>query len=117
MADIAEHENRLGQVLTQVLSDVPGVRVVGTAAHKVALASFLVDGVPTERVGAALDRHGIAVPAGHHCAQPTLRRFGLETTARASLAFYNTEAEIHVLGAALRSLASGSSSSGLSRSV
>ncbi|HYO34141.1 MAG TPA: cysteine desulfurase, partial [Nocardioidaceae bacterium] len=113
MAEIAAHEDRLSQVLTQVLHGVPGVRVVGTADRKVAVASFLVDGMPTERVGAALDQHGIAVRAGHHCAQPALRRFGLESTVRASLAFYNTEAEIHALGAALRSLASGSRSSRL----
>jgi cysteine desulfurase/selenocysteine lyase len=83
----------------------------------VAVASFLVDGMPTERVGAALDRHGIAVRAGHHCAQPALRRFGLESTVRASLAFYNTEAEVHALGAALRSLLTGSRLSGLSHAV
>ena len=115
MAEIAQQEHRLSQVLTQVLDDIPGVRVVGTPARKVALASFLVDGMPTEQVGAALDRHGIAVRAGHHCAQPALRRFGLETTVRASLAFYNTEAEIHSLGAALRHLTSGSRFSGTSR--
>jgi cysteine desulfurase/selenocysteine lyase len=100
-------------VLTQVLHDIPGVRVVGTADRKVAVASFLVDGMPTERVGAALDLHGIAVRAGHHCAQPALRRFGLESTVRASLAFYNTEAEIHSLGAVLQRLTSGSRSSHL----
>ena len=117
MARIAEHEDRLGHVLTQVLNEIPGVHLVGTATSKVAVASFVVDGMPTERVGAALDQHGIAVRAGHHCAQPALRRFGLEATVRASLALYNTEAEIHVLGTALRTLTSGGRSSGLGRSV
>ena len=106
-AAIAAHEDRLAQVLTQVLDAVPDVRLVGTASDKVAVASFVVDGVPTEQVGAALDRHGIAVRAGHHCAQPALRCFGLEATVRASLALYNTEAEVHALGAALRQITSG----------
>lgn len=84
------------------LSDIPEVRIIGTAAHRVAVASFVVAGMPTEDVGRALDGCGIAVRSGHHCAQPALRRFGVESTARASLAFYNTEDEIHALGAALR---------------
>jgi cysteine desulfurase/selenocysteine lyase len=99
---IAEQEHRLGRVLTEVLQGVPGVRLVGTAADKVAVASFVVDGVPDGRLGSALDRQGIAVREGHHCAQPALRRFGHESTVRASLAFYNTEDEVRELGAALR---------------
>jgi cysteine desulfurase/selenocysteine lyase len=104
MAQIAAHEHRLTDVLTEVLEAIPGVRIVGTASGKIGVASFVVDGVPTERIGAALDTHGIAVRVGHHCAQPALRRFGLESTARASLAFYNNEADIVALGAALRQL-------------
>jgi cysteine desulfurase/selenocysteine lyase len=107
MAQIAAHEDRLGRLLDQELGAVPGVRLVGTADDKVGVASFVLDGVPTEQVGAALDACGIAVRAGHHCAQPALRRFGLESSVRASLAFYNTEAEVHALAAAVRGLSSG----------
>ena len=78
---------------------------MGTAAHKVGVASFVVDGVPTQEVGAALDQRGIAVRAGHHCAQPAMRRFGLETTVRASLALYNTEQDVHALAAGVRECA------------
>ena len=107
MPQVAAHEDGLGRLLDEVLGAVRGVRLVGTAADKVGVASFVVDGVPSERVGAALDRCGIAVRAGHHCAQPALRRFGLETTVRASLALYNTEAEVHQLAAAVERLAGG----------
>jgi cysteine desulfurase/selenocysteine lyase len=99
---IAAREDRLARLLTNVLSDIPRVRIIGTATHKVAVASFVVEGLRTEEVGRALDEHGIAVRSGHHCAQPALRRFGVESTVRASLAFYNTEDEVHRLGAALR---------------
>src|SRR5579875_1565413 len=105
MTAIAARENRLAELLTDVVATIPGVRTVGTAAHKVAVASFVVDGMRTEDVGRALDACGIAVRAGHHCAQPALRRFGVESTVRASLAFYNTEDEIHAFGASLRRIA------------
>ena len=75
-------------------ADVPGLRLIGTAAEKAGVLSFVLDGHDTEEVGAALDEEGIAVRAGHHCAQPILRRFGLETTVRPSLAFYNTLADV-----------------------
>lgn len=101
---VSAHEHRLAALLSEVLDGVPGVRVVGTSPGKVAVASFVVEGVPTELVGQALDACGIAVRAGHHCAQPALRRFGLESTVRASLALYNTEADVHALGTALRDL-------------
>jgi cysteine desulfurase/selenocysteine lyase len=99
---IAAREERLARLLTNVLSDIPRVRIIGTATHKVAVASFVVGGLRTEEVGRALDEHGIAVRSGHHCAQPALRRFGVESSVRASLAFYNTEDEVHRLGATLR---------------
>jgi cysteine desulfurase / selenocysteine lyase len=102
---IAAREDRLARLLTHVLSDIPRVRIIGTAARKVAVASFVVEGMRTEEVGRALDEHGIAVRSGHHCAQPALRRFGVESSVRASLAFYNTEDEVHRLGAALRRVA------------
>jgi cysteine desulfurase/selenocysteine lyase len=75
--------------------------LIGTAKEKAGVISFVLDGCRSENVGAALDREGIAVRAGHHCAQPILRRFGLETTVRPSLALYNTNADIDALIAAL----------------
>ena len=107
MPAIAAREDRLGHLLMAELSDIPGVRLIGTAAHRVAVASFVVEGRRTEDVGRALDGCGIAVRSGHHCAQPALRRFGVETSVRASLAFYNTEEEVHTFGASLRRIVRG----------
>ena len=84
---------------------MPGLRPVGTAPDKASVFSFVLDGYQPEEVGTALNKQGIAVRAGHHCAQPILRRFGLEATVRPSLAMYNTRAEIDLLVAALRRLA------------
>jgi cysteine desulfurase / selenocysteine lyase len=81
---------------------VPGLRMVGTPRHKAGVLSFVLDGQRTEDVGAALDRDGIAVRSGHHCAQPILRRYGLESTVRASLAFYNVHEDIDALVASLK---------------
>lgn len=102
MPAIAAREHELARLLTDVLSGIPGIRLIGTAADKVAVASFVVDGMQSQDVGRALDDCGIAVRAGHHCAQPALRRFGVESSVRASLAFYNTEDEVRGIGAALR---------------
>ena len=79
-----------------------GCASIGTARDKAGVLSFVLDGQRTEDVGAALDKDGIAVRGGHHCAQPILRRFGLESTVRASLAFYNTVEDIDALVDALR---------------
>jgi len=89
------------------LTSVPGLRLIGTAREKASVLSFVLEGFRSEDVGSALNREGIAVRAGHHCAQPILRRFGLETTVRPSLAFYNTCDEIDALVLALRRLKSG----------
>jgi cysteine desulfurase/selenocysteine lyase len=75
--------------------------MIGTAREKAGVLSFVLDGFRSEDVGAALDREGIAVRSGHHCAQPALRRFGLESTVRPSLAVYNTRSDIDALNAAL----------------
>jgi cysteine desulfurase/selenocysteine lyase len=91
---------------TKALQGIPGLRLIGTAAEKAAILSFVLDGKRIEDIGTALNREGIAVRAGHHCAQPSVRRFGLEGTVRASLAFYNTFAEIDVLTEALRRISS-----------
>lgn len=81
------------------------MRLIGTAAHKASVMSFVLEGYSTEDVGKALNQEGIAVRTGHHCAQPILRRFGVETTVRPSLAFYNTFEEIDCLLTVVRRLA------------
>jgi cysteine desulfurase/selenocysteine lyase len=78
--------------------------MIGTAPEKAGVISFVLGDIPPTEVGAALDQEGIAVRAGHHCAQPILRRFGYESTVRASLAPYNTREDIDALAAALRRL-------------
>jgi cysteine desulfurase/selenocysteine lyase len=101
MANIASYEHELLGIATQALRGVPGLTIIGTAKEKAGVISFVLDGCRSEDIGAALDREGIAVRAGHHCAQPILRRFGLETTVRPSLALYNTPEDIEALVAAL----------------
>ncbi len=103
--NIGRYEHGLLVYATKLLSEIPGLCIVGTAAEKAGVISLVLDGVPTEDVGTRLDREGIAVRSGHHCAQPILRRFGHESTVRPSFAFYNTCAEIDLLAAALRRIA------------
>jgi cysteine desulfurase/selenocysteine lyase len=105
LADIAAYEQELLQHGTDRLARIPGLRLIGTAAHKASVLSFVLDGWGVEQVGQALSRRGIAVRAGHHCAQPVLRRFGLEATVRGSLAFYNTCQELDALAEVVASLA------------
>ena len=107
MANIARYEHALLCHGMKALGEVPGVRLIGTAADKASVMSFVLDGYGTEEVGDALNAEGIAVRTGHHCAQPILRRFGVETTVRPSLAFYNTHEEIDRLVAVVRRLAQG----------
>ncbi|AVT80266.1 family 2A encapsulin nanocompartment cargo protein cysteine desulfurase [Rhodopseudomonas palustris] len=107
MANIAAHEHELLAYGTEHLLTVPGLKLIGTAREKAGILSFVLDGCRSEDVGKALDREGIAVRAGHHCAQPILRRFGLESTVRPSLALYNTHDDIDALVDALRRLQSG----------
>jgi len=102
MANIARYEHDLLVYATRLLSEIPGLRIIGTAAEKAGVISFVLKDVPPEEVGHALNEEGIAVRAGHHCAQPILRRFGLEATVRPSLAFYNTYGDIDALAAAVR---------------
>ncbi len=90
MANISRYEHDLLLYAIEQLSRIPGLRLIGTAKEKAGVLSFVLDEYRTEDVGAALNRQGIAVRAGHHCAQPILRRFGVESTVRPSLAFYNT---------------------------
>lgn len=105
LENIARYEHDLLVYAMRGLSAIPGVRLIGTAADKASVASFVLAGYSTEEVGRALNEEGIAVRSGHHCAQPILRRFGVETTVRPSLAFYNTCEEIDRMLAVLKRLA------------
>ncbi|HKO90199.1 MAG TPA: family 2A encapsulin nanocompartment cargo protein cysteine desulfurase [Polyangiaceae bacterium] len=107
LENIARHEHDLLVYATERLQRLPGLRLFGTAAEKAGVLSFLLDGQRAEDVGEALDQEGIAVRAGHHCAQPILRRFGVEATVRASLAPYNTREDIDALVDALSRLQAG----------
>jgi len=98
---IAAYEHELLVYGTEALSRIPGLRIVGTARDKAAVLSFVIDGIHPHDIGTVLDRQGIAVRTGHHCAQPVMDRFGVPATTRASLAFYNTVAEIDALAADL----------------
>ena len=102
--NIARYEHALLVHGMRELGAVPGVRLIGTADDKASVMSFVLRGYTTEEVGHALNDEGIAVRTGHHCAQPILRRFGVETTVRPSLAFYNTFDEIDRLVAVVRRL-------------
>jgi cysteine desulfurase / selenocysteine lyase len=104
---IGAYEHDLLAYATGELARVPGLQMIGTAPEKAGVLSFVLDGARTEDVGKALDQEGIAVRSGHHCAQPILRRFGLESTVRASLAPYNTCEDIDALVAALLRIQSG----------
>lgn len=105
---IAAYEHALLDYATPRLADIPGVRLVGTAQEKASVLSFVLAGHEPLEVGKALNSEGIAVRAGHHCAQPILRRLGLEATVRPSFAFYNTFDEIDVFLRAVRRIAEGS---------
>jgi cysteine desulfurase/selenocysteine lyase len=105
---IAAYEHALLEYATPRLADIPGVRIVGTADEKASVLSFVLAGHEPLEVGKALNSEGIAVRAGHHCAQPILRRYGLEATVRPSFAFYNTFEEIDVFIKAVRRIAEGS---------
>jgi SufS family cysteine desulfurase len=101
---LAAYEHELLEYATQALATVPGLRPIGTAQNKASVLSFVIPGVPNENIARHLDKHGIAVRAGHHCAMPAQRHFGLESTVRPSLAFYNTQEEVDTLVQVLHSL-------------
>jgi cysteine desulfurase/selenocysteine lyase len=97
LEQIGAYEHELLKYGTEALSGIDGVRLIGTAKRKASVLSFIVEGVHAHDVGTILDHEGIAVRAGHHCAMPVMQRFGVPATARASLAVYNTKAEIDAL--------------------
>lgn len=105
--NINRYEHELLVYATRALQEVPGLRLIGTAQNKAGVLSFVLDGYKSEDIGAALNRQGIAVRSGHHCAQPILRRFGLETTVRPSLALYNNCEEVDLLAATLHGISGG----------
>ncbi|HWA99312.1 MAG TPA: cysteine desulfurase, partial [Pirellulales bacterium] len=102
LPNIANYEHSLLEYATECLSTVNGLRLIGTAREKVGVLSFVMPNRRTEDIGRFLDQEGIAVRAGHHCSQPSLRRFGVETTVRPSLSIYNTTGEIDRLVDALK---------------
>jgi len=98
---VAAHEAELLEYGTRRLQEIPGLRLIGTAPRKASILSFVMDGVHPHDVGTIVDREGVAIRTGHHCAQPVMERFGVPATARASLAMYNTREEIDALVRAL----------------
>ena len=105
IANISRYEHALVDYGMQQLASIPGLRLIGTVPGKASVLSFTLQGYTTDEVGKALNAEGIAVRTGHHCAQPILRRFGVETAVRPSLAFYNTLDEIDLLVREVRKLA------------
>jgi cysteine desulfurase/selenocysteine lyase len=98
----ARHEHELLRYATEQLAAIEGVRIIGTAKEKASVLSFVIDEIHPHDIGTILDQEGIAVRAGHHCAQPVMQRFNIPATARASFAFYNTKEEVDVLAATIR---------------
>ena len=101
LEQIRDYEHELLAYGTELLSAISGVRLIGTARHKAAILSFVLDGVHAHDLGTILDQQGVAIRAGHHCAMPVMQRFAVPATARASMAFYNTRAELETLAAAI----------------
>jgi len=99
---IAAHEGELLRYGTEILSAVPGLRLIGTAPRKAGVLSFVLDGIHPHDIGTILDYEGVAVRTGHHCAQPVMGRFGVPATARASLACFNTREDLDVLARGIR---------------
>jgi cysteine desulfurase/selenocysteine lyase len=97
----AHYEHELLDYATKKISAIEGVRIIGTAREKTSVLSFIINGVHPHDIGTILDQEGIAIRAGHHCAQPVMKRFDVPATARASFAFYNTPEEVDVLTRAI----------------
>lgn len=98
----AAYEHELLEYATRRLSDIPEVKIIGTAAEKASVLSFEIDGIHPHDIGTILDQQGIAIRAGHHCAQPVMQFFDVPATARASFAFYNTREEVDKLADAVQ---------------
>ena len=98
----AAYEHELLEYATERLADIPGVKIIGTSANKASVLSFTIDGIHPHDIGTILDQQGIAIRAGHHCAQPVMQFFDVPATARASFAFYNTREEVDKLADAVQ---------------
>ncbi len=101
---IAAYENTLLDYATACLNEIPGVKIIGTAAEKTAVISFTIDGIHPHDIGTILNQDGIAVRTGHHCAQPVMQRFNIPATSRASFAFYNKKSEVDTLVAGIKTV-------------
>jgi len=99
---LASYEHELLSYATEQVNELDGVRIIGTAQHKASVLSFLIEGVHPHDVGTIFDQQGVAIRAGHHCAQPVMQYFGIPATARASFAFYNTMEEVDALMGSIR---------------
>ena len=99
---VADQEHRLLERATELVGEIPGIRLIGTAPDKASVLSFVMPGIHPHDVGSLLDEEGIAVRVGHHCAQPVMDRFGVPATVRASFAYYNTLEEVEALSRGLR---------------
>lgn len=104
MEQIAAYELELLHYATESIQGIKGARIIGTAAHKTAVLSFVLDGIHPHDIGTILNEDGIAVRTGHHCAQPVMERFKVPATSRASFAFYNTKSEVDALMAGIRNV-------------
>ncbi len=104
MEKIEAYEKELLAYGREALSKIKGLHFIGNAKERSAILSFVLDDVHPHDIGTILDRHGIAIRAGHHCAMPVMDRFGVPATARASLAFYNTREDIDALAKALQNV-------------
>lgn len=102
--NIAAYEHELLDYATELIGGIPGVRLIGTAKQKASVLSFVIGDIHPHDIGTILDQEGIAVRAGHHCAQPVMKRFNVPSTARASFAFYNTKEEIDALANAIHTV-------------
>jgi cysteine desulfurase/selenocysteine lyase len=100
--NLASYEHHLLEVATRKLAAMDGVRIIGTAKEKASVLSFMIEDVHPHDVGTIFDQQGVAIRAGHHCAQPVMQFYGIAATARASFAFYNTEKEIDALVSAIK---------------
>jgi len=101
---IAAYESTLLDYATECFNEIPGVKIIGTAAEKTAVISFAIDGIHPHDIGTILNQDGIAVRTGHHCAQPVMQRFNVPATSRASFAFYNKKTEVDALVAGIRTV-------------
>jgi cysteine desulfurase/selenocysteine lyase len=102
MDAIAAHEHELLEYGTELLNQIDGLKLIGTAPNKAAVLSFIIDGIHPHDIGTILDQQGIAVRTGHHCAQPVMDRFKVPATTRASLALYNNRSDLDALASGIK---------------